>query len=145
MRLVWDSSRAILRLEEFLHAVDRGIVATATTAQSIYSPAPRLENLALFPKGFRSFVKALFIGTKLVVTLKKMSLSTAVPKGFKSQECECGSGCNKPPIPYIMEKDKLEEAVESGTSTIKLMLLGKVELQVSVWTRGTQEQFIMHV
>ena len=26
-----------------------------------------------------------------------------------------------------------------------LMLPGKVELQVSVWTRGTQEQFIMHV
>ena len=44
-----------------------------------------------------------------------------------------------------MEKDELQEAVESGTSTIKLMLPGKVELQVSVWTSGTQEQFVMHV
>ena len=78
-------------------------------------------------------------------TLKKMTLSKAVPKGLKPQECERGSVRNKPLIPYIPEKDKLQEAVESGTSTIKLMLPGKVELQVSIWTSGTQEQFVMHV
>ena len=101
------------------------------------TPNPRLEELAPFPKGPRSFFKALFIGTKLGETLKKMTLSKAVPEGLKPQECECGSGRNKPPIPFIPEKDKLQEAVESGTSTIKLMLPGKVELQVSVWTSGT--------
>jgi hypothetical protein len=29
---------------------------------------------------------------------------------------------NKPPIPFIPEKDKLQEAVKTGASTIKLML-----------------------
>ena len=78
-------------------------------------------------------------------TLKKMTLSKAVPKGLKPQECERGSGRNKPPIPYIPEKDELQEAVKSGTSTIKLTLPGKVELWVSIWTSSTQEQFVMHV
>ena len=74
-----------------------------------------------------------------------MTLSKAVPKGLKPQECECGSGHNKPPIPYILEKDELQEAVKSGTSMIKLMLPGKIELRVSVGTSSTQEQFVMHV
>ena len=71
-------------------------------------------------------------------TLKKMTLSKSAPEGLKPQECECGSGHNKPPIPYIPEKDKLQEAVESSTSTIKLLLPVNVELQVS-------RQFVMHV
>eukprot|EP00804_Cyclotella_cryptica_P025160 CCRYP_013007-RA/>CCRYP_013007-RA protein AED:0.42 eAED:0.42 QI:0/-1/0/1/-1/1/1/0/110 len=48
-----------------------------------------------------------------------------------SQECERGSGQVKPPIPYISEKDDLQEVVES-TATIKLTLPTKVELRVSV-------------
>ena len=67
------------------------------------------------------FFKTLFIGTKLGETLKKMTLSKAVPEGLKPQECE-QNGRNKPPIPYIPEKDKLKEAAKSGTSPIKLML-----------------------
>ncbi len=128
-----------------MHSVACSIVATMMTAQSIDPPIPRLEKLGLFPKEPQSFFKALFIETKLGETLKKMTLSKAVPEGLKPQECECGSGRNKPPIPYIPEKDELQEAVESGTSMIKLTLPGKVELRVSVWTSSTQEQFIMHV
>ena len=60
-----------------------------------------------------------------------MPLSKAVPKGLKPQECERGSGCIKPPTPYIPEKDELQEA-ESGTSTVKLLLHGKIELRVSI-------------
>ena len=74
-----------------------------------------------------------------------MTLSKSVPKGLKPQECEHGSGHNKPSIPYILEKDELQEAVENGTSTIKLMLPHKVELGVSVWTSRTPEQFVVHV
>ena len=45
------------------------------------------------------------------------------------QECEQGNGRVrvKPPIPYIPEKDELQEAVES-TASIKLTLPTKVEL-----------------
>ena len=74
-----------------------------------------------------------------------MTLSKYVPKGFKPQECDHGSGRNKPQNPYILEKDKLQEAVETSAFTIMLMLWHKVELQVSGWTSGTPEQFVMHV
>ena len=56
-----------------------------------------------------------------------MTLSKAVPKSLKPQKSEHGVDHNKPPIPYIPEKDKLQEAVKSGTSMIKLMLPGKEE------------------
>ena len=42
-------------------------------------------------------------------------------------------------------KDKFQEAIKTGTSTIKLLLPHKVELQVSIWTNRTPEQFVMHV
>eukprot|EP00804_Cyclotella_cryptica_P029600 CCRYP_017308-RA/>CCRYP_017308-RA protein AED:0.23 eAED:0.61 QI:0/0/0/0.75/1/1/4/0/372 len=42
------------------------------------------------------------------------------------------------------KKDDLQEAVES-TATIKLTLPTKVELRVSVWSRGTPEKFLVHV
>jgi len=71
-------------------------------------------------------------------------LSKAVPDGLKPQKCERGSGRVKPPIPYIPEKDELQEAVES-TALIKLTLPTKVELQVSVWSFCTPEKFVMHI
>jgi hypothetical protein len=66
-------------------------------------------------------------------------MSKAVPDGLKPQEGERGSGLVKLPIPYILEKDDLQEAVESNAS-IKLTLPTK-----SVWSCGIQEKFIMHV
>ena len=71
-------------------------------------------------------------------------MNKAVPEGLNPQECERRSGRVKPPIPYIPEKDDLNEAVESSTS-IKLTLPTKVELRVSVWSRVTPEKFLMHV
>ena len=71
-------------------------------------------------------------------------MSKAVLDGLKPQECKQGTGRVKPPISYIPEKDELQEAVETTTST-KLTLLTKMELRVSVWSRCTPEKFIMHV
>eukprot|EP00804_Cyclotella_cryptica_P029968 CCRYP_013430-RA/>CCRYP_013430-RA protein AED:0.37 eAED:0.41 QI:0/-1/0/1/-1/1/1/0/173 len=71
-------------------------------------------------------------------------MSKAVPDGLKLQECERGCGQVKPPIPYIPEKDDLQEAVES-TALIKLTLPTKVELRVSLWSSGTPEKFLVHV
>jgi hypothetical protein len=93
----------------------------------------------------KSFFKAIFIGTPLGKALKRMTLSKAVPDGLKPQECEQGSCHAKLPIPYIPEKGKLQEAVDTTANSIKLTLPGKVELRVSVWLHGTPEQFIMHV
>lgn len=77
---------------------------------------------SFLPKRTLDLFQSLFVGTKLGDTLKKTTLSKSVSKGLKLQECECGSRCNKPLIPYILEKDKLLQAVETGTSMIKLTL-----------------------
>ena len=71
-------------------------------------------------------------------------MSTAVLGGLTPQECKQGSGQGKPPIPYIPENDELQEAVET-TASIKITLTTKVELQVSVWSCDTPEEFIMYV
>jgi hypothetical protein len=92
----------------------------------------------------KSFHKRLFVGTPVGKALRNLKMSKAVLDGLKSLECERGSGRVKLPIPYIPEKDELQEAVETATS-IKLTLLTKVELQVSVWSCDTPEEFIMYV
>jgi len=66
-------------------------------------------------------------------------------EGLKPQECERNTGRSKPPIPYILEKDVIQEAVDSGANTLKLALPHKVELRVPVWSKGTPEQFLVHV
>ena len=74
-----------------------------------------------------------------------MTLSKASPEDLKPQGCECGSGQNNFLIPYAPEKDELKAAAKNGTSTRKLMLPHKVELQVYMWTSRMPEQFLMHV
>jgi hypothetical protein len=67
------------------------------------------------------------------------------PEGLKPQECERNAGRSKPPIPYIPEKDVIQEAVDPGANTLKLTLPHKVELRVPVWSKGTPVQFLVHV
>jgi hypothetical protein len=74
-----------------------------------------------------------------------MSHAKVAPEGLKPQECERNAGRSKPPVPYIPEKDVLQEAVESSANTLKLTLPHKVELRVPVWSKGTPEQFLVHV
>ena len=74
-----------------------------------------------------------------------MSLAKVAPKGLKPQECKRNAGQSKPPIPYIPKKDVIQEAVNSGASTLKLNLPHRVELRVPIWSKGTPEQFLVHV
>ena len=39
----------------------------------------------------------------------------------------------------------IQEAVDSSANTLKLTLPHKVELRVLVWSKGTPEQFLVHV
>ena len=74
-----------------------------------------------------------------------MSHAKVAPEGLKPQECERNAGRSKPLILYIPEKDVLQEAVDSSANTLKLTLPHKVELRVPVWSKGTPEQFLVHV
>ena len=76
----------------------------------------------------KSFFKALFLGTRLGKAATRMSHAKVAPEGLKPQECERNAGRSRPPIPYIPEKDVIQEAVDSSANTLKLMLPHKVEL-----------------
>ena len=54
-------------------------------------------------------------------------------------------GRSKPPLPYIPEKDVIQEAVDSGANTLKLTLPHKLELCIPVWSKGTPKQFLVHI
>ena len=86
-----------------------------------------------------------FISTSLGAAAARISHAKVAPEGLKPQECKRNAGRSKHPIPYIPEKDDLQDAVESSANTLKLTLPHKVELCVPVWSKGTPEQFLVHV
>ena len=75
----------------------------------------------------------------------RMSHVKVAPEGLKPQECERNVGRSRSPIPYIPEKDVIQEAVDSSANMLKLTLPHKVELRVPVRSKGTPEQFLVHV
>ena len=75
-----------------------------------------------------------------------MSVSKAVPKGLKNQECEKGNRKKRPPIPYVPIVDEVQEANNKGKEySYKIKLPNKTEFGVPTWDTGTQEAFLIHV
>jgi hypothetical protein len=60
----------------------------------------------------RSPFKKLIVSTpNLLQGLRTMSLTNSVPEGVNPQECKRTKLCKPPPVPYIPEKDKVQEEV----------------------------------
>ena len=94
----------------------------------------------------KSFYRSiLWYKSRCSVKPQEGSLAMVAPEGLKPQDCEMNSGRSKPPILYIPEKDEIQEAIDSSTNMLKLTLPSKVELCFSVWSKGTPEQFLVHV
>ena len=77
-----------------------------------------------------------------------MSLAKSVPNGFNPQECERTKLREPPPVPYIPEKDKVQEKVTKLRNLQIKTSLKKdtTTLNFPVWHKnGTQEAFLMHV
>jgi hypothetical protein len=76
-----------------------------------------------------------------------MSLAKSVPKGLNPQECKQTKLCEPPPVPYIPEKDKVQEEVAKLQNLqIKTLLEKDTTLNFPVWHKnGTREAFLMHV
>ena len=74
---------------------------------------------------------------------RKISHAKVAPEGLKPQERTLGG--SKPPIPYIPEKDVIQEALDSSANMLKLTWPHKVELHIHVWSKGTPKQFLVHV
>ncbi len=76
-----------------------------------------------------------------------MSLVKSVPEGLNPQECKQTKLCKPPLVPYIPEKDKVQEEVTKLRNLqIKTLLEKDTTLNFPVWhENGTRDAFLMHV
>jgi hypothetical protein len=83
----------------------------------------------------RSSFKKLITSMPLLLRgLRTMSLTTSVPDGHKPQECERTKLRKPQPIPYIPEKDKVQEEVARLRNLqIKTLLEKDTTLNFLVW------------
>ncbi len=70
-----------------------------------------------------------------------------VPEGLKPQECKQVKLREPPPVPYVPEKDKVQDEVAWMQSLeIKTTIEKDTTLNFPVWQEnGTREAFLMHV
>jgi hypothetical protein len=94
----------------------------------------------------KSFFRSFFLGTKLGQAPQLMSMSKAVPKGLKNQECKKGNRKKRPPIPYVPVVDEVQEAITKGKEySYKIKFPDKTKFSVPIWDTGTQEAFLIHM
>jgi hypothetical protein len=76
-----------------------------------------------------------------------MSMSKMVPDGLKPQECERVKLRKPSPVPYVPEKDKVQDEVSKMRNMeIKTHIKKDTTLNFLVWQEnGTREGFLMHV
>jgi hypothetical protein len=76
-----------------------------------------------------------------------MSLVKSVPKGLNPQECKQTKLREPPPVPYIPEKDKVQEEVANLQNLqFETSLEKDTMLNFPVWHKNrTREAFLMHV
>ncbi len=80
-------------------------------------------------------------------TLRKMSMLKVIPDGLKPQECKRVKLPEPPPVPYVPEKDKVQDKVSKMRNMeIKTHIEKDTTLNFPVWQEnGTREGFLMHV
>jgi hypothetical protein len=76
-----------------------------------------------------------------------MRLAKSVSEGLKPRECERTKLREPPPVPYVPDKDEVQEEVAKLRNLqIKTSIKKDTTLNFLVWHKnGTQEAFLMHV
>jgi hypothetical protein len=76
-----------------------------------------------------------------------MSLAKSVPNGLNPRECKRTKLREPPPVPYIPEKDKVQEEVAKLRNLqIKTLMEKNTTLNFLVWHKnGTREAFLIHM
>jgi hypothetical protein len=75
-----------------------------------------------------------------------MSLAKAAPDGLNDRECEKMALHERPPIPYVPEKDSVQETVSSYKDNHLMTLIKEgTELRVPIWHSGTSKAFLIHM
>jgi hypothetical protein len=73
-----------------------------------------------------SFKKLIVSTPRLLQNLHTMSLAKAVPDGLKDHKCTKIASCERPPIPYVLQKDCVQEMVSVSRTTISICGLAKL-------------------
>ncbi len=94
-----------------------------------------------------TFKKLIFSTPALLQGLHRMSLSKSVPEGLNPRKCRQTKLNKPPPVPYIPEKDKVQEEVAKLRQLqIKTSLEKDTTLNFPLWQEnGTREAFLMHM
>jgi hypothetical protein len=94
-----------------------------------------------------SFKKLIVSTPRLVQGLRTMSLAKAVPKGIKDRECKRFSLRECPPVPYVPEKDPVQETVSllKSDQSLKTTIGADAEIRLPIWHCRTCKAFLMHV
>ncbi len=76
-----------------------------------------------------------------------MWLAKAAPEGIKDQECKRFVLQEHPPVPYMPEKDPIQEMVSllKSDQSLKTTIGADAELRLPIWHCRTREAFLMHV
>jgi hypothetical protein len=76
-----------------------------------------------------------------------MSLVKTVPKGIRDKECNKFALRERPPVPYMPEKDPVQETVSTLKSdqNLKTTIGEDAELCLPIWHCGTLDAFLMHL
>jgi hypothetical protein len=76
-----------------------------------------------------------------------MSLAKAVLEGIKDKECKRFALQERPPVPYVPEKDPVLEMISALKSeqNLKTTIREDAELRIPIWLTGTHEAPLMHV
>ncbi len=75
-----------------------------------------------------------------------MSLAKATTKGLKDCKCKKITLCKLPPIPYVPEKDCVQETISAFKAEGLKTQIGKgTELWVPIWYSRMRKVFLIHV
>jgi hypothetical protein len=76
-----------------------------------------------------------------------MSMAKMVPNHLKPRECECIKLHEPPPVPYMPEKDEVQDEISKMRNMeIKTQIKKDTTLNFPVWQEnGTREAFLMHM
>jgi hypothetical protein len=76
-----------------------------------------------------------------------MSLAKAIPEGIMNRECERCALRESPPVPYVPEKDPVQETVSllKSDQSLKTTIGVDAELCLPIWHCGMHKAFLIHV
>ncbi len=94
-----------------------------------------------------SFKQLILTSPSLLQGLCKMSMAKMVPDHLKPRECERIKLCEPPPVPYMPEKDEVQDEISKMRNMeIKTQIEKDTTLNFPVWQENrTREAFLMHL